>query len=209
VDAQLGGIERGLVEVQSAFAHSEEVFRDLTQRTRRIEQFVEVMRHISEQTHVLAINAGIEAAGAGEHGRGFRVLATRVQDIAAESAASARAVSTVAAEILQRTQGMVDAMERVRASTGEFQRSFNDARSVLGGIEQTLGVLSSAVSQNAGASAARSEATEQLTRVAGQLVELTERETLVAQDLGNTTREPSTLVDVLGALSPSATGRGS
>jgi methyl-accepting chemotaxis protein len=82
----------------------------LGNRSKEIGQIIEVITAISTQTNLLALNAAIEAARAGEHGRGFAVVADEVRKLAEQSAASAGQVANLIHAIQQETEAAVQSM---------------------------------------------------------------------------------------------------
>jgi methyl-accepting chemotaxis protein len=88
-----------------------EVIKGLGEHSKEIHQIIEVITGISAQTNLLALNAAIEAARAGEHGRGFAVVADEVRKLAEQSAQSAQQVSRLIAHIQGDTDKAVKSME--------------------------------------------------------------------------------------------------
>ncbi|WP_010247926.1 methyl-accepting chemotaxis protein [Acetivibrio cellulolyticus] len=103
------------VEKMSAIAiatkQSKEIIAKLEQRSSEISNFVEVITQISEQTNLLAINAAIESARAGEQGKGFSVVAQEIRNLAEEAQKAAKDISLSVNKIIVDTQEAVSSMD--------------------------------------------------------------------------------------------------
>ena len=106
--------KRGLADLRVANAAGEFELRikRLGESSQEIGEIVELISDITEQTNVLALNAAIQAASAGEAGRGFSVVAEEVQRLAERSADATRQIAALVKTIQTDTQDAVGAMER-------------------------------------------------------------------------------------------------
>lgn len=98
-------------EIQAVVDGATEIVRKLGERTKEIHQIVNVITNIAQQTNLLALNAAIEAARAGEHGRGFAVVADEVRKLAEGSGRAASQISVLVDQIETETRKAVDQME--------------------------------------------------------------------------------------------------
>ncbi|HEY2807124.1 MAG TPA: methyl-accepting chemotaxis protein [Gemmatimonadales bacterium] len=97
--ATIGGAVQRLVEFKGFVGESSEQVRSLVTVTRRITDFIGLIRDIADQTNLLALNAAIEAARAGKQGRGFAVVAGEVRRLAEQSGTAANEVGDLVGAI--------------------------------------------------------------------------------------------------------------
>uniref|UniRef100_UPI0018F0B55D methyl-accepting chemotaxis protein n=3 Tax=Vibrionaceae TaxID=641 RepID=UPI0018F0B55D len=101
---------------------SQQMIAELESSTKQIESFVLVVEGISEQTNLLALNAAIEAARAGEQGRGFAVVADEVRALASRSQKATHEIKGLIQTLVERAQG---ATQMIDSSDQQIEESFS------------------------------------------------------------------------------------
>ena len=153
----LQAADSGLQAVQNAIGGMDAIrdqIQDTSKRIKRlgessqeIGEITELISDITEQTNVLALNAAIQAASAGEAGRGFSVVAEEVQRLAERSADATRQISALVRAIQTDTQDAVAAMERSTQGVVEGARLSDSAGTALSEIDSVSRRLADLIQQ--------------------------------------------------------------
>jgi twitching motility protein PilJ len=151
---------RGMNDIREQIQETSKRIKRLGESSQEIGEIVQLISDITEQTNVLALNAAIQAASAGEAGRGFTVVAEEVQRLAERSGEATRHISAIVKSIQGDTKDAVEAMERSTRGVVDGTRTADEAGDALRDIEQIssrlaelIGAISSATQQHAGAAA--------------------------------------------------------
>jgi twitching motility protein PilJ len=153
----LQAAEVGLQAVQNAIGGMNSIRDQIQETSKRIKrlgessqeigEITELISDITEQTNVLALNAAIQAASAGDAGRGFSVVAEEVQRLAERSADATRQIATLVKAIQTDTQDAVGAMERSTQGVVEGAKLSDSAGTALTEIDQVSRRLAELIEQ--------------------------------------------------------------
>ncbi|MGJ9384196.1 methyl-accepting chemotaxis protein [Salipaludibacillus sp. CF4.18] len=108
-----------MASINTIVKESVDKVQGLDKQSQEISKLVDVIKTIAEQTNLLALNAAIEAARAGEHGKGFAVVADEVRKLADQVSVSVTDITGIVLTIQTETKGLVDALENGYGQVGE------------------------------------------------------------------------------------------
>ena len=136
------GAVRQMELIEQSVSQSAQVIEELGRESDKIGAIVDAISEIAEQTNLLALNAAIEAARAGEHGRGFAVVADEVRKLAEQSSSSAGEISGLIGSIQDKARNAVSVMQdgvsQVQNGVGAVNGAGNSFKDIAGMVEQVV-----------------------------------------------------------------------
>ncbi|MFN8629145.1 MAG: methyl-accepting chemotaxis protein [Chloroflexota bacterium] len=167
--------------MQDAATLSETRVKDLGSKGEQIGDIVETINDIAEQTNLLALNAAIEAARAGEAGKGFAVVADEVRKLAERSGRATKEIAHLISDVQRGTREAIDAMVAIRAAAGDVSQASDEIARV---VEQT--------SEGAAQMAAASHT---VSRSVASIAAVSEENSAAAEEVSAATEEMSAQIE--------------
>jgi twitching motility protein PilJ len=194
---------RGMNEIRDQMQETSKRIKRLGESSQEIGEIVQLISDITEQTNVLALNAAIQAASAGEAGRGFTVVAEEVQRLAERSGEATKHISAIVKSIQRDTQDAVEAMERSTRGVVEGTQTADEADRALREIEQISTRLAGLITS---ISSATQQQAVSATQVAGNMKLILGETQLTTEGTKKTALSAARLTELAVALKESVAG---
>ena len=196
IDSSLKQID----QLSGTIAQAVEVIQNLAQESTQIGSVLEVIRSIAEQTNLLALNAAIEAARAGEQGRGFAVVADEVRSLASRTRQSTEQIHQIIASLRAGAERAVVTAGKGESISRESVESVEAVRTALDGISEAVSRITSMSQQMAAASEQQSHVAEDISRQITQIAQLSDRSAEQAHQGAAIGQELEDMADYLHSL---------
>ena len=196
VSEAIAQIERLATEV----GNSTEAMGQLQRESDKIGSVLDVIKSVAQQTNLLALNAAIEAARAGEAGRGFAVVADEVRSLAQRTQKSTEEIEELIVGLQNGTQQVATIMDNSRGLTDNSVELTRRAGSALGNITRTVSTIQAMNSQIATAAEQQSAVAEEINRSVLNVRDISEQTAAASEETAASSTELARLGTHLQAL---------
>ena len=174
--------DKNIKELENEITNATSVINELAEDTHNIGSVLDVIKGIADQTNLLALNAAIEAARAGEQGRGFAVVADEVRTLAKRTQDSTSEIQEMIERLQVCSDKAVSAMEQSRRKTQHCVENTNEARTSLDQISSDVDSINQVNSQIATATEEQNAAISEMRRNISDINSHVEETALGAKD---------------------------
>jgi methyl-accepting chemotaxis protein len=170
---EVAALSKGMSSISETVSGVVTEMQNLDQASRQIGEILGLIEEIADQTNLLALNAAIEAARAGEHGRGFAVVADEVRKLAENSASSTKQIGKLVADIQRRTGAVLERTARANSLVQTNAESARTVTTMIEGISTRVSEMAHLVSEISVATTEQARASEELAKASEQMGAMT------------------------------------
>jgi methyl-accepting chemotaxis protein len=190
----------GMNRIATVVESAAETVQQLGKNSDQIGEIVQVINDIADQTNLLALNAAIEAARAGEQGRGFAVVADEVRKLAERTTKATKEIATMIKTIQKDTYNAVDSIQKGKKEVDTGKELANKAGSSMNDIVNAANKVLDVVNSVASASEQQASAAEQISKNIEAISNVTHESATGVQQIARASEDLNRLTENLQAL---------
>ena len=175
--------------IHESVMQSNETIQSLNESSKQVSSILNVITSIADQTNLLALNAAIEAARAGEHGKGFAVVADEVRKLAEQSQSSAKEIYEIVNKIQQDTESTVQTMIRVTDDVQAGVKVSNEAIEKFNLIYESTQKITPQMEEVSATAQQMSAAIQEITGTANEMVNIAQVNAAVSEQVAASAEE--------------------
>jgi methyl-accepting chemotaxis protein len=179
--------------IAATAAESSRIIQTLGDRSKEIGNIIGVISDIADQTNLLALNAAIEAARAGEHGRGFAVVADEVRKLAEQTTTATKEIEQTIGSIRTEVEKAISAMDNTASKVKSGVALANESGTALGHIVTGVTGLQGMIQQIASATEEMSATTDEIAKDIGHIANSAKENSSAAEQTTQSSVEMSNL----------------
>ncbi len=191
----------GMQNIQTKVALSAQKVQEMGERSKQIGVIVETIEDIASQTNLLALNAAIEAARAGEHGKGFAVVADEVRKLAEKSAGATKEIAGLVNEIQRTVAEAVTAMQAGSFEVEQGVSQANQAGKALTEILKAAEQVNRQVSEIAGAARQMGSLSDDLVSATDTVSSVVEENLAASEEMSHRAHEVTQAIENIASVS--------